>query len=494
MSQPRLVIPVAAYGVLLVAALQTLVVPVIGDIQADLGVSAAAASWAVTANLLAAAVFTPVLGRLGDLHGRRPVMIGVVILVLAGSVLAATTTSLPLLVIGRVLQATSFGLFPLGIGVLREELPPHRLTSAMALVSGMLSVGAGVGITITGLLMRGEGADYHQLFWLSTGMSLLGLIGVLLLPRRPAVATGKLDWLGAAVLGLGLVLLVMPLEQGNTWGWASAATLGSLAGAVVVLAAFVLMERRMAQPLVTTRMLRHRPIVIANVAGLSTGFAMFAIFLSVSALVQSPPSVTGYGFGSSVLAASLIYLLPGSAGGIITAPLGGRLVIRFGAKFTLVVAALLAAAGFALLAIVHSMTWEVIVGSVAVNTGVMFGYAALPNLVIQHVDRTETGIANSVNSIFRSVGMSLGTAFVVTLVTRNLIPGVPVPLPHESQFTLIFIVGAAVAVVTAGIVAFFLPRSAPAAQLTVAEAEEEDAEGAAGVSVSPSLVARQNPA
>jgi MFS family permease len=491
LSQPRLVIPVTAYGVLLVAALQTLVVPVIGDIQADLGVSAAAASWAVTANLLAAAVFTPVLGRLGDLHGRRPVMIGIVVLVLAGSILAATTTSLPLLVIGRVLQATSFGLFPLGIGVLREELPPKRLTGAMALVSGMLSVGAGLGITITGLLMRGEGADYHKLFWLSIGMSILGLIGVLLLPRRPAVATGKLDWTGAAVLGLGLVLLVMPLEQGNTWGWASPATLGSLAGAVVVLALFVLMERRLKQPLVTTRMLRHRPIVIAHVAGLSTGFALFAIFLSVSALVQAPPSVTGYGFGSSVLAASLVYLLPGSAGGIITAPLGGRLVIRYGAKVTLLIAALLTAAGFILLAIVHSMTWEVIVGSIAVNTGVMFGYAALPALVIQHVDRTETGIANSVNSIFRSVGMSLGTAFVVTLVTRNLIPGLPVALPQENQFRLIFIVGAAVAVVTAGIVGFLLPRSRPAAQLSVAEAEEEEAAGAAGVEVPPALVARQ---
>jgi MFS family permease len=421
-------------------------------------------------------------------------MIGVMVLVLIGSVLAALTTSLPLLVIGRVLQATSFGLFPLGIGVLREELPVKRLTSAMALVSGMLSVGAGVGITITGLLMRGDHPDYHQLFWLSTGMTILGLLGVLLLPRRAAVATGRLDWIGAAVLGLGLVLLVMPLEQGNAWGWASAATLGSLAGAVVVLAFFVLMERRIEQPLVTTRMLSHRPIVIAHVAGLSTGFSMFAIFLSISALVQSPPSVTGYGFGSSVLAASLIYLLPGSAGGIITAPLGGRLVIRFGAKVTLLIAALLSAAGFALLAVAHSMTWEVIVGSVAVNTGVMFGYAALPALVIQHVDRTETGIANSVNSIFRSVGMSLGTAFVVTLVTRNLIPGLPAPLPHEHQFTLIFIIGAAVALVTAGIVGFLMPRSRPATTLTVAEAEEEDAAGAAGVEVPANLVMRQNPA
>ena len=141
----RLALPVACYAVLLVSALQTLVVPVVANIQADLGVSATSASWVVTANLLAAAVFTPMLGRLGDLHGRRPVMLGVLAIVLAGSLLAAVTSSLPLLVVARVAQATSFGLFPLSIGMLREELPPARLTGAMALVSGMLAVGAGLG-------------------------------------------------------------------------------------------------------------------------------------------------------------------------------------------------------------------------------------------------------------------------------------------------------------------------------------------------------------
>ncbi|NMO56428.1 MFS transporter [Actinoplanes sp. TBRC 11911] len=485
----RLVIPVAAYGVLLVAVLQTLVVPVIGDIQADLGVSAAAASWVVTANLLGAAVLTPVLGRLGDLRGRRPVMIGVMILVIIGSILAATTSSLFLLVLARVLQASSFGLFPLGIGVLREEVPPHRLTGAMAVVSGMLAVGSGLGLTITGLLMRGDSPDYHQLFWLSTGLSVIALLGLLTLPRRAAAATGRLDWLGAGVLGLGLVLLVMPLEQGNDWGWGSTAVIGSLIGAVVVLALFVLMERRITQPLVSTRMLSHRPIVIAHVAGLSTGFVMFAVFLGVSALVQSPPGISGYGFGASVLATSVVYLLPATGGGILTAPLGGILVSRFGSKATLVIATLVSAAGFVLLAAAHATTWEVIVGTIAVMTGVMFSYAALPTLVVQHVDHAETGIANSVNSIFRSVGMSLGTAFVVTLLTRNVIPGLSVPLPQESQFRLIFVVGAAVAALTAGIVAFLMPRSR-SAKLTLPQVEEVEALAEAGFAVPDDLVAR----
>jgi MFS family permease len=487
-SSSRLALPVASYAVLLVSALQTLVVPVLADIQADLGVPATSAAWVVTANLLAAAVLTPTLGRLGDLYGRRPVMVGVLAIVLAGSLLAAVTSSLPLLLVARVMQASSFGLFPLSIGVLREELPPRRLTGAMAVVSGMLAVGAGLGLVVTGLLMRHDG-DYHRLFWLATGLSVIGLVGVWLLPRRPAAATGRLDWTGAGILGLGLVLLIMPLEEGNTWGWGSARVIGSLIAAVVVLTVFVLVERRITQPLVTVRMLTHRPLVVANAAGLFLGFSMFAVFLAVSALVQSPPAITGYGFGSTVLAASLVYLLPGTAGGVVTAPLGGRLVGRFGPKGTLVIAALLGLVGFALLAVLHSATWEIIAGATAVNTAVMFGYAALPALLIANVTPAETGIANSVNSISRSVGMSLGTAFVVTMLTRNPIAG-PVPLPHESQFVVIFVVGAALAAAAAAVVGWGLPPTRRPG-LTVLEVEEEEVFGAAGLDVPAELAARR---
>ncbi|GGN94619.1 MFS transporter [Actinoplanes lobatus] len=471
-TRTRLALPVACYVVLLVAALQTLVVPVVANIRADLGVSTSAASWVVTANLLAAAVLTPMLGRLGDLYGRRPVMLGVLTVVLLGSVLAATTSSLPLLLAGRIAQAASFGLFPLAIGMLREELPPHRLTGAMALVSGMLSVGAGFGLVVTGLLMR-HGGDYHQLFWLATVMTAIGLAGAWLLPHRPGAATGTLDWTGAALLGLGLVLLLLPLEEGNGWGWGSARVIGLLAAAVVVLTAFVLFERRVTHPLVSTRMLSHRPIVVANAAGLFFGFSMFAVFLAVSTLVQTPPAVAGYGFGATVLAASLVYLLPGTASGVLTAPLGGRLVARFGAKATLVIGAALAGTGFAMLAVLHSAAWQVILGALVVNTAVTFGYAALPALLIAHVEPAETGIANSVNSIARSVGMSLGTAFVVTMMTRNPVPG-PLPLPREAQFVTVFAVGAALAVITAAAVGRLLPR-APRPRLTAPEMEADEA-------------------
>lgn len=267
----RSVLPVACYVVLLVSVLQTLVVPVIAAIQADLGVSTSSANWVVTANLIAAAVLTPVVGRLGDLYGRRPVMVGVLSVVLLGSVLAATTSSLALLLVARVAQAASYGLFLLSIGVLREELPPERLDGAMAVTSGMLSVGAVAGLVVTVLLMRG--GDYHNLFWLSTALAVIGLAGALLLPRRPGAASGSLDWAGAALLGLGVVLLILLLEEGNGWGWGSARVLGSLGAAVVALFAFVLVEQRVTYPLVSVQILSRRPIVVANAIGVVPGLS-----------------------------------------------------------------------------------------------------------------------------------------------------------------------------------------------------------------------------
>ena len=134
--------------VLTVAVLQTAVVPVLGVIAHQLHASAAAVSWAVTANLLAAAAATPLIGRLADLHSKKRVLLVVLVVVLVGSVLAATTKSLPRLIVARVLQAASYALYPVGIAILREELPEHRMVSAMSVLSGTLGCGCGTGLVV----------------------------------------------------------------------------------------------------------------------------------------------------------------------------------------------------------------------------------------------------------------------------------------------------------------------------------------------------------
>jgi predicted MFS family arabinose efflux permease len=451
-TRPGLLILALALGVTTLSLLQSLVVPVLGVISEQLHVSPGAAGWVLTANLLAAAVLTPVLGRLGDLRGERPVILGILVAVAIGTVLALVSTSLPLLLVGRVLQGASYGLFPLSISVLRRELPGERLSVAMSVVSSTLAVGGVVGLVATGLL-TGDGNDYRRPFWIGLGVTLLSLgLSALLLPRRPATGSGRVDWWGALVLGAGLVLLLLPVSQGHAWGWRSPAVLGCLAGSVVVLAGWLFLQRRTAEPLVRPAMLTDRRTVIPTVAGLMTGIALFASFLVVLQYVQIPPELTGYGFGASVLEASVIYLLPGGLVGIALAPLAGKVVSRVGALPTLLVGAAFGVAGFGLLAGLRGEPWLVIVAGLLTQVSVTVAYAALPALVVQAVQETETGVANAVNSIARSVGQALGSTLAVTLLSAHLDPATGVP--RDIAFTWVALIGvsASAAVVVVAVV------------------------------------------
>ncbi|SDG00077.1 MFS transporter [Klenkia brasiliensis] len=434
--------------------LQSLVVPMLPVIGQQLGVGAGAAGWVLTANLLAAAVLTPVIGRLGDTLGERRVVLGVLVVISAGTLLAVLTTSLPLLLVARVLQGASYGLFPLSISILRRELPAERLTIAMSVVSSTLAVGGVIGLVVTGLLTR-DGGNYHRPFWLGLAIALVALaLAAWALPDRPASATGGVDWWGAVVLGTGLVLLLLPLSQGHTWGWASPATLGCLAGAVVVLAGWVLLQRRRTHPLVRPQLLADRRMLVPNVAGLMTGFGLFASFLAVTQFVQVP-AAAGYGFGASTLEAAVVYLLPGGVVGIVLAPFAGQVVSRIGGETTLLIGAASGLVGFTLFALARSVPWVVVLVGLLTQLAVTVAFAALPALVVQAVDPSETGVANGVNSITRSVGSALASALIITVVAGS---ADATGLPSNGSFTVVAVLGGGSALVT-GLVALWGRRS-----------------------------------
>jgi len=456
--RPGLLVLALALGVTTLSLLQSLVVPVLGAIADQLHVSAGAAGWVLTANLLAAAVLTPVLGRLGDLRGERPVILGILVAVAVGTLLAIVTSSLPMLLLGRILQGASYGLFPLSISVLRRELPEARLSVAMSVVSSTLAVGGVAGLVATGLLV-GDGGDYRRPFWIGLGVTLLSLaLAFRVLPHRPSSGSGRVDWWGAVVLGVGLVLLLLPVSQGHAWGWGSPAVVACLAGSVLVLAGWVFLQRRTAQPLVRPGMLADRRTIVPNIAGLMTGIALFASFLAVLQYVQAPPELTGYGFGASLLEASVIYLLPGGIAGIVVAPLAGRVVNRLGGLPTLLTGAVSGVAGFLLLMFLRGQPWVVIVAGLLTQLSVTVAYAALPSLVVQAVHEDETGVANAVNSIARSVGQALGSTVAVTLIAASLDP--VTGFPRDTAYTQVALIGvvASVAVVAVAVVGLVSDR------------------------------------
>lgn len=440
-------------GAITVSFMQALVVPAVGDIATTLGVSDAAAGWAVTSNLLACAVLTPLLGRLGDLRGRRMVLLWAIGACLAGSVLAAVTSSLPLLLLARVLQGASGGVFPLAVGILRAELPPGRVVQATAVVSGMLSFGAGLGLVLTGVL-TGGGADYHRIFWVAAAVSAIAL-GALAwaVPRRPRPTAARegLDLAGAALLGGGLLGLLLTLSQATRWS-AMPLAASALAG-VAFLLAWAAWERRTPAPLVDPATMGRRPVLVTNAAGLFVGLANFGCVLSVTRLAQDA-------FDASVLTTSLVYLLPGTLCSAVAAPVGGELVARAGGRVVMLVAGAMGAVGYVALAAGHGAPAVVVGAAIAVMCSISLAYAAMPALLAAEVPGAQTAVANSINSVARWVGGAAGSALVVSLLSGGA--------PSDGAFVAVFAVGATGCALSTLLVARGLSAPRPPAARTAA--------------------------
>lgn len=422
------------------AVLQSLVAPALGTIGKDLGVATSDASWVLTAYLLAAAVLTPVLGRLGDMVGKRKVLIVVLALLLAGTVLAALATNLTVLIIARVLQGAAGAVMPLSIGIVRDELPKERVSVTIGLLSAIFGIGAGVGIVAAGPIV--EALSWHWLFWLPAALVLIALLGAIFgMPESPVRKPGRLDMLGTGVLTVALVAVLLAVTEGQAWGWGDAKIVGLLIGGAAALAAFVIIELRVAEPLVDVRLFKNRGVWTAHIVALAFGFAMFGTFILIPTLLQLP-SVLGYGFGKSVSEAGL-YLLPTIVAMVISGVVAGALIRRIGPKVPMIVGAVSVIAAFILPALGHAEAWQILVSGVLTGIGIGMALAATSNAIVESVPATQTGEAISANTVLRTIGSSVGTAVIAALISSNVTPQ---GAPSDDAFTLGFWASAAVGV------------------------------------------------
>lgn len=232
-DHPRFAVGVLAFCGVVVAIMQTIVVPLLPHIPGLTGATPAAASWLVTVTLLTGAVFTPVLGRVGDMYGKRRVLVASLGVLVVGSVLCGVSSHIGLLIAGRALQGAAIAVVPLGISILRDELPPERVLSAVALMSSTLGIGAAVGLPVAAVVI--ENFDWHTMFWVSAVIGLIDIALVLrFVPESPLRSRGRFDAVGALGLTAALVCLLLAVTQGGDWGWTSVRTLGLLVAALVI--------------------------------------------------------------------------------------------------------------------------------------------------------------------------------------------------------------------------------------------------------------------
>ncbi|MEU8632087.1 MFS transporter [Amycolatopsis sp. NPDC048633] len=460
-ASPRanLVVAVLALAGITVSLMQTLVIPLIPALPGLLHASAADATWAITATLLAGAVATPTMGRLGDMYGKRRMLLVSLGALVVGSAVGALSDTLVPMVAGRTLQGLAAGVIPLGISIMRDELPAERLGSATALMSASLGVGGALGLPAAALLA--ENADWHVLFWTAAGLGLVvTALVVALVPESPVRTGGRFDVLGAAGLSIALVCLLLAISKGADWGWGSAATLGLLAGAVLVLLLWGRWELRTPRPLVDLRTSARRQVLLTNIASAVFGFAMFAMSLVLPQLLQLP-AATGYGLGRSMLVVGLV-MAPSGLVMMALAPVSARITATRGPKTTLMLGAVVVAAGYALGIVLMSATWHLVLVSSVIGGGIGLAYGAMPSLVMGAVPVSETAAANSLNTLMRSIGTSVSSATAGLILARLTVRLGPVELPSQNGFRLVLGMGSAAALIALAVAAF-LPRHTPAA-------------------------------
>ncbi|MEU9702206.1 MFS transporter [Streptomyces sp. NPDC047981] len=476
--RPRGVVGVLAFAGIVAALTQTLVVPLLGDLPRLFGTTASNASWVVTATLLSAAVATPVAGRLGDMYGKRRMLLASIAPLVVGSVVCALSSSVVPMIVGRGLQGLGMGVVPLGISLLRDVLPPERMGASIALISASMGVGGALGLPFSAAVA--ENASWRVLFWVVAALAAaVGVLVRLLVPAgRTAADAGRFDVPGAIGLGGALVCLLLGVSKGSDWGWTSGTTLGLLAASVVALLVWGWWELRTAEPLVDLRVTARPLVLMTNLASILVGFAMYAQSLVVPQLLQLPEA-TGYGRGQSMLAMGL-WMAPAGLMMMALAPLGAKLTAARGPRITLGVGSLVIAVGYGCALPLMGSTVGLLVVTLICNTGVGLAYGAMPALIMGAVPRSETASANSFNTLMRSIGSSVSAAVMGVVLAQMTTDFAGHLLPSEDAFRVALLIGSGVGL-AAAVVAFLIPAG-PSAGAEGVEGVEgvEGAEGADG--------------
>lgn len=452
MSPTLLIATLSTIGIV-VSLMQTLVVPLIPSLPALLNTTATNASWVITVTLLASAVCTPISGRLGDMFGKRRILLLDLLAMIAGSVLCAMSSSLIPSVAGRALQGVAIGAIPLGISIMRDELPPERVGSAMAVMSSTLGVGGAIGLPLAAVIA--ENADWHVLFWAAAGMGVAGAVLIFrFVPESPVRTPAPFDFGGAAGLATALLALLIAITQGAQWGWTSTSILTLFAVSIVVFLGWGRYELRRRHPLVDLRVSARPRVLFTNIASIAVGFALYGMSLTFPQLLMAPAE-SGYGLGLSMVAAGLA-LAPGGFVMMLLSPVSARISARFSPKLTLGAGSAVIGIGYLCASAMMDSVWQIMIASVLVTGGVGLAYAAMPALIMGAVPVTETAAANGLNALMRSVGTSTSAAVMSAVLANMTITLGDHQLPSRDAFHTAFLIS-----VTAAIVAIALTAVIP---------------------------------
>jgi len=423
---------------LMVMYVETMVIPSFGTFATffhlNLQHSSGTVAWILSAYLLVGTVAVPILGKLGDLYGKKKVLLGAMSVYAVAVTIAGFTPNLGtllgvplhnqiyLLIGARALQGVGMGMLPLAFAMIPEVFPAAQVGRSQGIISSMFAAGAAIGLTAGGWIATNLGWQFtfHTVVPVAVLLVVLAAYRVKESPLHPV---RSVDLPGVTSLGFGLATLMLGVSEGASWGWTSftAVSWGLLVWGTpeffvltaIGFLAFVLWEPRAKNPIVRFASLKPRNIWVSNVSAVLTGFLMFLTFTTAVILAELPTmfnglGVDGFTFGLMALPAALTMLV---AGGAL-----GTGVTRVGPKPISLLGYVLSGLGAIGLVFWHSTTWELAAFMVPLLVGNVALMISMTNIIALSVDRRELGVQTGMNQTFRN----LGTAIAPVLTTSIL--------------------------------------------------------------------------
>ncbi|AZM64757.1 MULTISPECIES: MFS transporter [unclassified Streptomyces] len=434
---------IGALGILALAlgSLQSVVEPALPLLQRELEVDASEGALIGNALLITGAVAAPVAGKLGDRYGGRRVLVRLMAVVAAGGLMAAAAPSLPVLLLGQVLQGVMVGALPLSFILVRKHLAAGESQAVIGLVVALFTGGSMVGMLFAGPIA--EGLAWQWMFGLPTIVVVVATLAVArLVPHDPPVPSDHgIDWPGTVLLSGTLLVFMVGLVTVTRDGGMPPLAVGALALVVAALATgWVVVERRAPAPMVDLRMLAKsavwRACALTFVISASSGM----VLLLLPQMFAAPAD--GYGFGASTTDIGLL-LLPASIAGVLSDSVGGIAARRFGPPAVVVVAAVVTTATMTALASLHTAQWHLVLAKVLTAFAAGVATTALLAGAATAIETEDIGIATSLLVVTRVIGVALGAQVAGAILDAGGDPATG--LPAESAFVTGFVVAGLVA-------------------------------------------------
>jgi MFS family permease len=414
------------------------------------------AGWLLTAFTLTSASSAAVCSRLGDMFGRKKVLVIMLGVAATGSGISAIASDLNVIILGRALQGASMAILPLAFGLLRENAPADKVPLGVGILGGVYTFGNGIGTLMAGLIV--DNFHWQSIFILSAGLALLAISSSALMlpgPRTPLVP-GRIDVLGGVLFAPAVALLLLGFTFLNGGSWRDPEVFGCILGGLALLGIWTWHELRTPEPLISVRLLFDRRIALPNLAMFVFALGPMTLPLVFLPLLQQA-SWSGVGFDVSASVAGSIWLgLCLFSSGMVIA--GGHLATRHGSRKIVLASLVAMALGFVALWLGgYRSIWMVLgIFVVFLSPGAAVGYGMTPALIIERSPPDRTSEATGLTQVIRSVSMSIGALFVPWILSTSMVTGPGgVQLPGPSAYLLLFPVLA----VLAAIAAFCIART-----------------------------------